>query len=49
MHIGEGVLTATRAGQGVLLAGTVAAAAGTMIGTLYFSASLATALEQAEV
>ena len=32
MHIGEGVLTATRAGQGVLLAGTVAAAAGTMIG-----------------
>ena len=32
MHIGEGVLAATRAGQGVLLAGTVAAAAGTMIG-----------------
>ncbi len=32
MHIGEGVLTATRAGQGVLLAGTVAAAVGTMIG-----------------
>ena len=32
MHIGEGILTATRAGQGVLLAGTVAAAAGTMIG-----------------
>lgn len=32
MHIGEGVLAATRAGQGVLLAGTVVAAAGTMIG-----------------
>ena len=32
MHIGEGVLTATHAGQGALLAGTVAAAAGTMIG-----------------
>ena len=32
MHIGEGLLTATRAGQGVLLAGTVAAAAGTMLG-----------------
>ena len=32
MHISEGILTATRAGQGVLLAGTVAAAAGTMIG-----------------
>ena len=32
MHIGEGILTATHAGQGVLLAGTVAAAAGTMIG-----------------
>ena len=29
---GEGILTATPAGQGVLLAGTVAAAAGTMIG-----------------
>ena len=32
MHIGEGILTATPAGQGVLLAGTIAAAAGTMIG-----------------
>ncbi|MGO9112836.1 MAG: cobalt transporter CbiM [Thermoguttaceae bacterium] len=32
MHIYEGVLTATRAGQGVILAGTIAAAAGTMIG-----------------
>ena len=32
MHIGEGILTATRGGQGALLAGTVAAAAGTMIG-----------------
>ena len=32
MHIGEGILTATPAGQGVLLAGTVAAVAGTMIG-----------------
>ena len=32
MHIYEGVLTATRAGQGVLLAGTVAAATGVMIG-----------------
>ncbi len=32
MHIGEGVLAATRAGQGVLLVGTVAAAAGTMFG-----------------
>ena len=32
MHIGEGVLTATRAGQCALLAGTIAAAAGTMIG-----------------
>ena len=32
MHIYEGILTATPAGQGVLLAGTVAAAAGTMIG-----------------
>jgi len=32
MHIGEGILTATRSGQGVLLVGTVAAAAGTMIG-----------------
>ena len=32
MHIGEGILTATPAGQGALLAGTVAAAAGTMIG-----------------
>jgi len=32
MHIYEGILTATPAGQGVLLAGTIAAAAGTMIG-----------------
>ncbi len=32
MHISEGILTATSAGQGVLLAGTIAAAAGTMIG-----------------
>ncbi len=32
MHIGEGLLTATQAGQGALLAGTIAAAAGTMIG-----------------
>ena len=32
MHIGEGILTATSSGQGVLLAGTVVAAAGTMIG-----------------
>ena len=32
MHISEGILTATPAGQGVLLAGTIAAAAGTMIG-----------------
>ncbi len=32
MHIYEGILTATPAGQGILLAGTVAAAAGTMIG-----------------
>ena len=32
MHIGEGILTATRAGQCALLAGTIAAAAGTMIG-----------------
>jgi cobalt/nickel transport system permease protein len=32
MHIYEGILTATRAGQGVLLAGTVAAAVGTLIG-----------------
>ena len=32
MHIGEGILTATPAGQGVLLVGTVVAAAGTMIG-----------------
>ena len=32
MHISEGLLTATPAGQGVLLAGTVAAAVGTMIG-----------------
>jgi cobalt/nickel transport system permease protein len=32
MHIYEGILTATPAGQGVLLAGSVAAAAGTMIG-----------------
>jgi len=32
MHIYEGVLTATGAGQGALLAGTIAAAAGTMIG-----------------
>ncbi len=32
MHIGEGILTATPAGQAALLAGTLAAAAGTMIG-----------------
>ena len=32
MHIGEGILTATGPGRGVLLAGTIAAAAGTMIG-----------------
>ena len=32
MHIAEGILTATPAGQGVLLVGTIAAAAGTMIG-----------------
>src|SRR5208283_227154 len=32
MHIGEAILTATRAGQCVLLGGTIAAAAGTMIG-----------------
>ncbi len=32
MHICEGILTATRGGQGALLVGTVAAAAGTMIG-----------------
>src|SRR5271166_4890268 len=32
MHIYEGVLTATGAGQGALAAGAVAAAAGTMIG-----------------
>ncbi len=32
MHIGEGILTATPAGQGALLAGTIAAVAGTMIG-----------------
>jgi cobalt/nickel transport system permease protein len=32
MHIGEGILTATSGGQCALLAGTVAAAAGTMIG-----------------
>jgi len=32
MHIGDGVFMATRAGQCVLLGGTIAAAAGTMIG-----------------
>ena len=32
MHIGEGILSATPAGQGVLLAGAVAAAAGTFVG-----------------
>src|SRR5271167_1152486 len=32
MHIGEGILTATPAGQGALLAGTIVAVAGTMIG-----------------
>jgi cobalt/nickel transport system permease protein len=32
MHIGEGVLTVTSGGRGALLAGTIAAAAGTMIG-----------------
>ncbi len=32
MHIGEGVLTVTHGGQAALLAGTIAAAAGTMIG-----------------
>lgn len=32
MHIYEGILTATPAGQGVLLAGTVAAVGGTIIG-----------------
>jgi cobalt/nickel transport system permease protein len=32
MHIYEGILASTPAGQGVLLAGTIAAAAGTMIG-----------------
>ena len=32
MHIGEGILAATPAGQAALLAGTLAAAAGTMIG-----------------
>ena len=32
MHIAENILTATPAGQGVLLAGTVAAVAGTIVG-----------------
>jgi cobalt/nickel transport system permease protein len=32
MHIGEGILSATPAGQGVLLVGAVAAAAGTFVG-----------------
>ncbi len=32
MHIGEGILTVTTGGQAALLAGTIAAAAGTMVG-----------------